>query len=195
MLAGTAVYVNAGTQLAAIQSPGDILSPGLLGSFVLLGLFPLLAKAGVAWVQGARCTPGGPSRACSTATWSSSAPAPAAWCRPTSRGRQGQGHADRRPQDGRRLPELRLRAEQGADPLGQDGQAAARRRTSWAWPMGRPVDFAAVMQRVHRVIPTSSRMIRSSATPAWACRCCRAMPASPAPGPWRSRWPTAPRRR
>jgi pyruvate/2-oxoglutarate dehydrogenase complex dihydrolipoamide dehydrogenase (E3) component/uncharacterized membrane protein YdjX (TVP38/TMEM64 family) len=47
MLAGTAVYVNAGTQLAAIQSPADILSPGLLGSFVLLGLFPLLAKAGV----------------------------------------------------------------------------------------------------------------------------------------------------
>ena len=51
MLAGTAVYVNAGTQLAAIQSPGDILSPGLLGSFVLLGMFPLLAKAGVAWLE------------------------------------------------------------------------------------------------------------------------------------------------
>ena len=50
MLAGTAVYVNAGTQLAAIQSPGDVLSPGLLGSFVLLGLFPLLARAGVAWL-------------------------------------------------------------------------------------------------------------------------------------------------
>jgi pyruvate/2-oxoglutarate dehydrogenase complex dihydrolipoamide dehydrogenase (E3) component/uncharacterized membrane protein YdjX (TVP38/TMEM64 family) len=50
MLAGTAVYVNAGTQLAAIQSPGDILSPGLLGSFVLLGIFPLLAKAGVGWL-------------------------------------------------------------------------------------------------------------------------------------------------
>ena len=50
MLAGTAVYVNAGTQLAAIQSPGDILSLGLLGSFVLLGLFPLLAKAGVGWL-------------------------------------------------------------------------------------------------------------------------------------------------
>jgi pyruvate/2-oxoglutarate dehydrogenase complex dihydrolipoamide dehydrogenase (E3) component/uncharacterized membrane protein YdjX (TVP38/TMEM64 family) len=50
MLAGTAVYVNAGTQLAAIQSPGDILSPGLLGSFVLLGVFPLLAKAGVGWL-------------------------------------------------------------------------------------------------------------------------------------------------
>ncbi len=50
MLAGTAVYVNAGTQLAAIGSPADILSPGLLGSFVLLGLFPLIAKAGVGWL-------------------------------------------------------------------------------------------------------------------------------------------------
>jgi pyruvate/2-oxoglutarate dehydrogenase complex dihydrolipoamide dehydrogenase (E3) component/uncharacterized membrane protein YdjX (TVP38/TMEM64 family) len=51
MLAGTGVYVNAGTQLAAIQSPGDILSPGLLGSMVLLGLFPLVAKAIVGCVQ------------------------------------------------------------------------------------------------------------------------------------------------
>ena len=44
MLAGTAVYVNAGTQLAQLQGLQGILSPGLLGSFVLLGLFPLLAK-------------------------------------------------------------------------------------------------------------------------------------------------------
>jgi len=44
MLAGTAVYVNAGTQLAKIDSLAGILSPALLGSFVLLGLFPLLAK-------------------------------------------------------------------------------------------------------------------------------------------------------
>jgi len=44
MFAGTLVYVNAGTQLAAIQSPRGILSPGLLGAFVLLGLFPLVAK-------------------------------------------------------------------------------------------------------------------------------------------------------
>ena len=43
MLAGTAVYVNAGTQLASIQSLKDVVSPALLGSFVLLGLFPLLA--------------------------------------------------------------------------------------------------------------------------------------------------------
>jgi pyruvate/2-oxoglutarate dehydrogenase complex dihydrolipoamide dehydrogenase (E3) component/uncharacterized membrane protein YdjX (TVP38/TMEM64 family) len=44
MLFGTLVYVNAGTQLAAIESTADILSPGLIGSFVLLGLFPLIAK-------------------------------------------------------------------------------------------------------------------------------------------------------
>ncbi len=47
MLAGTLVYVNAGTQLAAIESASGILSPGLVASFVLLGLFPLLAKKGV----------------------------------------------------------------------------------------------------------------------------------------------------
>jgi pyruvate/2-oxoglutarate dehydrogenase complex dihydrolipoamide dehydrogenase (E3) component/uncharacterized membrane protein YdjX (TVP38/TMEM64 family) len=44
MLAGTAVYVNLGTQLAQIDSLRGVLSPALLGSFVLLGLFPLLAK-------------------------------------------------------------------------------------------------------------------------------------------------------
>ncbi len=44
MIAGTAVFVNAGTQLATIESIGDILSPKLLFSFVLLGVFPLIAK-------------------------------------------------------------------------------------------------------------------------------------------------------
>lgn len=48
MLPGTLVYVNAGTQLAQIDSLKGILSPGLLLSFALLGLFPLLAKKGVA---------------------------------------------------------------------------------------------------------------------------------------------------
>ena len=47
MLAGTAVYVNAGTQLAQISSLRGILSPGLLLSFVLLGIFPLAAKKAV----------------------------------------------------------------------------------------------------------------------------------------------------
>ncbi len=44
MLAGTIVYVNAGTQLAQIDSLSGVLSPGLLASLVLLGVFPLLAR-------------------------------------------------------------------------------------------------------------------------------------------------------
>ena len=44
-LPATAVYVNAGTQLASIESPTDILSPVLLLSFVLLGLLPWVGKA------------------------------------------------------------------------------------------------------------------------------------------------------
>lgn len=44
MILGTLVYVNAGTQLAKIDGLGGILSPGLLFSFVLLGIFPLIAK-------------------------------------------------------------------------------------------------------------------------------------------------------
>ncbi len=44
MLAGTLVYVNAGTQLARIDSLSGILSPQVLLSFTLLGVFPLLAK-------------------------------------------------------------------------------------------------------------------------------------------------------
>ena len=48
MLPGTFVFVNAGTQLAAIQSTRDILSPTLIASFVLLGLFPLIVKSIVA---------------------------------------------------------------------------------------------------------------------------------------------------
>jgi len=51
MLAGTAVYVNAGTQLASIASLRDVASPGLLGAFVLLGLFPLVAKAIMNFIQ------------------------------------------------------------------------------------------------------------------------------------------------
>ncbi len=44
MLAGTIVYVNAGVQLGKIERLGDIASPALVLSFVLLGLFPLLAR-------------------------------------------------------------------------------------------------------------------------------------------------------
>ncbi|MBR9828108.1 MAG: FAD-dependent oxidoreductase [Oceanospirillales bacterium] len=44
MLPGTLVYVNAGTQLAQIDALSAIFSPGLIGAFVMLGLFPLLAR-------------------------------------------------------------------------------------------------------------------------------------------------------
>ncbi len=44
MLPGTFVYVNAGTELGKIESAAGILSPGLLLSFVLLGIFPIIAK-------------------------------------------------------------------------------------------------------------------------------------------------------
>src|SRR5438874_3486255 len=44
MLPGTIVYVNAGTQLSQVRTLADVASPMLLGSFALLGIFPLLAK-------------------------------------------------------------------------------------------------------------------------------------------------------
>jgi uncharacterized membrane protein YdjX (TVP38/TMEM64 family) len=51
MLAGTFVYVNAGTQLATLESPAGILSPALLASFVLLGIFPIIAKKVVGLIK------------------------------------------------------------------------------------------------------------------------------------------------
>ncbi|TFI56523.1 pyridine nucleotide-disulfide oxidoreductase [Sphingomonas parva] len=51
MLPGTFVYVNAGTQLAGIESTRDIFSADLLGAFILLSLFPLLAKILVDWLR------------------------------------------------------------------------------------------------------------------------------------------------
>jgi len=44
MLPATVVYVNAGTQLGQIESTADILSPGLIGAFALLGLLPLILR-------------------------------------------------------------------------------------------------------------------------------------------------------
>ena len=58
MLAGTIVYVNAGTQLAQIESLGGILSPELIGAFVLLGVFPLIAKAIVRLIKRRRALRG-----------------------------------------------------------------------------------------------------------------------------------------
>ncbi|RDE24556.1 pyridine nucleotide-disulfide oxidoreductase [Motiliproteus coralliicola] len=51
MLLGTMVYVNAGTQLGQIDSLSGILSPALIISFCLLGIFPLIAKQIIAVIQ------------------------------------------------------------------------------------------------------------------------------------------------
>lgn len=51
MLLGTIVYVNAGTQLARIESPSDIVSPALLLSFTALGLLPWAGKAVMGWLK------------------------------------------------------------------------------------------------------------------------------------------------
>lgn len=44
MLPATILYVNAGTQLGQTESLAGVLSPQIIGSFVLLGLFPLVAR-------------------------------------------------------------------------------------------------------------------------------------------------------
>ncbi len=49
MLLGTMVFVNAGRELAKVESLAGILSPGLVVSFVLIGIVPLSAKKGMAW--------------------------------------------------------------------------------------------------------------------------------------------------
>ena len=54
MLPGTIVFVNAGRELAKIDSLRGILSPGLLISFALIGLFPIAVKKLVALYRGRR---------------------------------------------------------------------------------------------------------------------------------------------
>ncbi len=64
MLPGTAVYVNAGRELGAVASPGDVLSPGLLAAMTLLGVFPLLARRVLERARSRRAEPGsGPAAA------------------------------------------------------------------------------------------------------------------------------------
>ena len=60
MLPGTFVYVNAGAELGEITelSLSGILSPSLLFSFVLLGFFPWIAKAGMGVLQARRAVKG-----------------------------------------------------------------------------------------------------------------------------------------
>ena len=54
MFPGTIVYVNAGTQLAQLDSLAGILSLPLILSFVLLGIFPLIVKKAMKFVTNKR---------------------------------------------------------------------------------------------------------------------------------------------
>ncbi len=56
MLPATIVYVNAGKELGKINSLSGILSPGLIISFVLLGVFPIIAKKIIAKVRPVKTT-------------------------------------------------------------------------------------------------------------------------------------------
>ena len=51
MLFGTMVFVNAGKELAKLDSVEGIFSPGMLLSFALLGIFPIAVKKGLAWYR------------------------------------------------------------------------------------------------------------------------------------------------
>ncbi|SNS95024.1 FAD-dependent oxidoreductase [Pseudomonas segetis] len=54
MLPGTLVYVNAGRELGQLESLSGILSPGLIGAFVLLGIFPIIARKLLGLIQARR---------------------------------------------------------------------------------------------------------------------------------------------
>ena len=54
MLPGTFVFVFAGTQLASVSSLSDVLSPGMIAALSLLGLFPLIARKSLAWLNARR---------------------------------------------------------------------------------------------------------------------------------------------
>lgn len=51
MLPGSLLYVNAGVQLSEIETTSDIISPDIIVSLILLGVFPLAVKKGLDWYK------------------------------------------------------------------------------------------------------------------------------------------------
>ncbi len=53
MLAGTIIYVNAGSQLGAVKelSASGVLTPSIIGSFILLAIFPFIVRAIIDWIK------------------------------------------------------------------------------------------------------------------------------------------------
>ncbi|MEO8802723.1 MAG: FAD-dependent oxidoreductase [Rudaea sp.] len=60
MLAGTVVFVNAGTRLASLNSLSGLVSPALIGSFLLLALLPWLSRGIISWIKARRLYKGWP---------------------------------------------------------------------------------------------------------------------------------------
>lgn len=54
MFPATVVYVNAGKELGQLDSLSGLLSPSLIVSFTILGLFPLVVKKALGWYQARR---------------------------------------------------------------------------------------------------------------------------------------------
>ncbi len=54
MLAGTAVYVFAGSSIGNLNSVADILNPGLVTAFALVGIFPFGARKFLNWLRSKR---------------------------------------------------------------------------------------------------------------------------------------------
>jgi len=54
MFPATLVYVNAGKELGRIDSLSGLLSPSLILSFAILGIFPLVMKKALGWYQSRR---------------------------------------------------------------------------------------------------------------------------------------------
>jgi len=182
MLAGTVVYVNAGTQLARIDSAAGILSPGLLISFALLGLFPLAAKKIVDAAKARRAL--------------------AKWPRPAKFDRNlvviGAGSAGLVTAYIAAAVKAKVtlveKHRMGGDCLNTGCVPSKalirsakllshiRRSRSSASPAPAPISISPTSwSGCGAWSGRSSRTTRSSATPAWASRCCRARRGSPAP--------------
>ncbi len=153
MLPATVVLVNAGAQLGRIQAAGDVFSPGLIGSLVLLAIFPLAARRVAAAFRGrqvyARFQRPAHYDANLIVIGAGSAGLVTAYVAAAARARVVLIEADRMGGDCLNSGCVPSKA------LIRSGRVAAlaRRAAEFGVPAGPPVtDFTAVMSRVREVI-------------------------------------------
>ena len=155
MLMGTAVYVNAGSELAQISSLSGLVSAPVIFSLVLLGIFPLAGKLIVNTIQKnkimkkiqqaqvLRCQ-------CSDSWRRIGWPGSGHYCRWC----QSQNSIDRKTQDGWRLPEHGLRTQQVMIRSGRIMSYIKRGEEFGIDGASGEINFARVMERVQGVIKT-----------------------------------------